>query len=64
MTTEQKQWIDEADYQTLLGRWRSAPAGDPIFVGSAGKYYTQVMAEKKALMTHGAAVAASKAIGW
>ncbi len=50
-------------YEDLLRRWRYAPPGDPIFQGDAGKYYADRMAELKA-GDPGAAVAASKWIGW
>ena len=30
-----RDWIDTADYEQLLRRWRFAPAGDPAFVGEA-----------------------------
>ena len=56
-----KQWIDEASYGELLRRWRSAPAGDPIFQRPMGDYYAEVMERKKAEVGPGAAVAASKA---
>ncbi len=57
-------WIDNATYQELLDRWRNAPAGDEMFQGDTGKYYSKVMAEKRDAVGPGAAVAASKAIGW
>ncbi len=64
MTDEQKIWIDNAGYHELLRRWRNAPAGDAIFVGEAGVYYSKVMAEKRAVVGPAEHVAASKAIGW
>ena len=60
---EMKQWIDGASYGQLLDRWRSAPAGEPIFQRPMGDYYKEVMDRKKAEVGPGAAVAASKAIG-
>ncbi|KKM61249.1 hypothetical protein LCGC14_1533690 [marine sediment metagenome] len=64
MSETEKDWIDNATYQELLRRWRNSPAGDSIFQGEAGKYYSKVMAEKRNAVGPGAAVAASKAIGW
>lgn len=63
MDAVMKQWIDNASYQSLLRRWRFSASGDPIFQGEIGKYYTKMLAEKRSA-NPGAAVAASKAIGW
>lgn len=64
MTDQQKEWIDNADYESLLRRWRNAPSGDSIFQGDTGKYYQEVMAEKRKAVGNGAHVQASKNIGW
>ena len=64
MTDEQQGWIDRATYQEVLGRWRFAPVGDPIFQGDTGKYYGKKMAERKSEVGQGEHVRASKAIGW
>lgn len=64
MTKKQKEWIDNADYEQLLSRWRHAPAGDPMFQGVTGDYYSKVMAEKKEEVSHEEHVRASKSIGW
>ena len=56
--------IDDASYETLLRRWRNAPAGgDPMFQGALGEYYSKVMFAKRDAAP-GEAVAASKRIGW
>ena len=47
MTPEQKKWIDEASYEDLLRKWRFAPAGDPMFQGDTGEYYSKVMNEQR-----------------
>jgi PII-like signaling protein len=62
MTSEQKKWIDEASYETLLHRWRSAAAGDTIFQGESGQYYSQVMDARRDA-DPAAHVTASKRIG-
>lgn len=63
MNEETKAWIDNADYQTLLAKWRFAPAGSPLFQGETGEYYKKIMVEKRdALPDHG--VSASKAVDW
>jgi len=64
MNDRQKKWIDEASYGKLLSRWRFAPVGDPMFTGDTGKYYSEVMAEKRASVGNDGHVAASKGIGW
>jgi len=65
MTTEEaKQKIDESSYESLLSRWRFAAVGDPMFVGEIGDYYAKAMSEKRQAVGPGAAVAASKTIGW
>lgn len=63
MTDEQKKWIDKADYEELLQRWRFAPVGNPLFQGDTGGYYRKVMAKKKQQICDSARVQASKAIG-
>lgn len=59
-----KEWIDNASYQELLGRWRSAPAGSPWFQDEVGQYYSEAMKKKRSETPPGEQVAASKAIGW
>lgn len=60
---EMRRWIDNASYEELLRKWRSAPAGSPFFKGAIGEYYSAEMNKKKAA-DPGGAVAASKRIGW
>lgn len=59
-----REWIDNADYHSLLARWRNAPSGSPWFQGEIGEYYTEAMKRKQADTPHTEQVAASKAIGW
>ncbi len=60
-----KAQIDSEDYESLLRRWRFAPAGSsPMFQGEVGDYYSKVMAEKRDALPPGEQVRASKAIGW
>jgi len=59
-----KGWIDNADYESLLSKWRSAPAGSPWFQGELGDYYSMVMAEKREQVGNAEHVRASKSIGW
>ena len=63
-TDELKTWIDEAEYEDLLRKWRCAPAGDPLFIGEVGDYYTSVMKRKREEVGADAHVRASKQIGW
>jgi hypothetical protein len=64
MTPEEKEWIDKADYESLLSRWRKSSTGMPIFQGESGDYYIHVMAAAKAKIGDDEAVAISKKIGW
>ena len=63
MTEEHKKWSDDSSYEGLLSKWRNAPLGDSMFRGDTGDYYSAVMAEKKAQLSPGEAVQASKNIG-
>ena len=60
-----KDWIDNASYEALLGKWRFAAAGSPWFVGDTGTYYAKRMNDLRALPggddEH---VRSSKHIGW
>ena len=64
MTPEEKEWIDNADYEQLLTRWRNASIGSPWFQGETGKYYNKVMAQKREEVGPAECVRASKNIGW
>lgn len=59
-----KKWIDSANYEQLLQKWRNAPSGDPFFQGEIGKYFSEVMKRKKDETPPEEQVAASKRIGW
>ena len=63
LTPENKAHIDSLSYEELLRHNRYAPAGDPWFAGDTGTYWLKRMAEQRAV-DPGAAVAASKRIGW
>ena len=61
MNKQHKTWIDKASYQQMLHRWWCAPAGDKIFQGDTGPYYSRIMREKREKTNP---VAASKNIDW
>ena len=63
LNSEDKEWIDNATYEQLLKRWRTAPVGNRWFQGQLGAYYIKVMLEEQARDPE-AAVRASKSIGW
>ena len=63
MTDKEKEWIDNASYESLLSHWRFAPVGDPMFQGDTGKYYAKVMAERRDADPD-KHVRSSKTIGW
>lgn len=62
--TEMLQWIDTADYEGLLRRWRMDPAGSPWFQGEIGAYYFEMMAARGEDIDPAERVRVSKAIGW
>ena len=64
MTESQKEWIDNANYEALLRKWRFAATGDPFFQGDTGDYYSKAMAKQREAEGHDASVRASKNIGW
>lgn len=61
---EMKHWIDNANYEELLRKNRFSEAGSEYFQGEIGRYYLQVMADKKRQVGNEEHVAASKRIGW
>ena len=65
MTEEEiKAWIDNANYEDLLYKWRFVPTGSPFFQGEMGKYYEVIMARKRKEVGDAEHVRASKSIGW
>lgn len=63
LTPQTKAHIDAMSYEGLLSKWRFAPIGDPWFQDETGDYWGKRMAQLRA-EDQGAAVAASKSIGW
>ena len=61
---QMKKWIDEAEYDALLTKWRFEPVGSPWFQGEIGKYYAEAMARKRAETHSDELVSASKRVGW
>jgi len=65
LTPENKKYIDNMSYTSLLSKWRFTPTGNPWFQGETGKYWGERMAELRnqpdGNKKH---VAASKLIGW
>ena len=64
VSEELKKWLAQASYQDMLQAWRYAPVGDPRFMGSNGDYFAEAIKRKREEVGQGAAVTASKAIGW
>ena len=60
---DMKAWIDKANYQALLARWRSAPVGSPWFRGEVGNYYADMMMRRRPVVGNDAHVSARKAMG-
>ena len=63
LPSDMKAWIDRADYETLLERWRFTPVGSPWCQGEVGDYYKEVMFRKRDALKPGEAAQASKRIG-
>jgi zona occludens toxin (predicted ATPase) len=63
-TEKMKEIIDKMDYETMLGKWRYAPVGDPMFTGEVGDYFTKRMREFQDQKTDVEKVTASKNVGW
>lgn len=64
LTKEDKEWIDNANYETLLRRWRFAlPDTDKIFQEETGSYFAEVLTKKRE-QTGDNGVRASKRVGW
>lgn len=64
MTPEQKNHIDNMEYEELLRLWRNAPVGHPYFQGEVGDYYAKKMSEGRKTIGESGHVAASKSVGW
>lgn len=63
LTPEEVKRIDDMDYETMLRLWRFSPAGNEMFIGERGNYFSKVMFEKRD-KDPSAAIRASKAVGW
>jgi hypothetical protein len=63
LTAKNRAYIDALDYQALLRRWRFATAGDHWFQDKTGQYWKERMTELRS-QDAGAAIRASKDIGW
>ena len=46
MTPEEKQTIDNMSHYELCSRWRFGGAGDTLFQGDTGVYFSKVLKEK------------------
>ena len=64
MTKKEKQEIDEMSYSSMLYTWRFQPIGSNYFVGERGRYYSEIMHQKRDMLDTGEAVSFSKEIGW
>lgn len=65
LTDEIKKQIDGMSYESMLSKWRFAPAGDPLFQGGpVFDYFEKSMKEKREKVGDAGCVMASKSIGW
>ena len=63
LTPENKTFIDNLSYKSLLQRWREAPAGNEWFKGETGSYWTNRMKEEREKVGNDEHVRTSKEIG-
>lgn len=63
LTQENKDYIDNLTFESLLSRWRFAPAGDPWFADETGEYWSKRMMTKRSEENDNG-VGAGKRIGW
>lgn len=59
-----KKGIDNMTYRAMLELWRTAPMGHHLFQGQIGKYFKDIMNEKRKQIGQDGHVAFSKSIGW
>jgi len=64
MTPEQKQRIDNMNYEQMLTVWRFGDTGDSLFIGDVGTYFHDELFRRKKLLPHDEVVSISKRIGW
>jgi len=64
MTEKQKERIDSMDFETMLGLWRFAKDGDPMFQGGTGIYFKEEMGRKDHALPPGEHARISKKIAW
>jgi hypothetical protein len=64
LTEQLKKEIDNMTYEQMLSRWRFSPVGDQMFTEESGKYFAQVMREKKNNLSESEHVKVSKDLGW
>ena len=54
-----KKAIDDMPYEEMVKKWRLAPAGDLLFQGEIGEYFSKVMVEKRSRLNPGEDVSIS-----
>jgi hypothetical protein len=56
--------INNMQYSEMLHKWRFAPAGDKLFQGESGDYFSKNMSEKRNKLSEDEKINISKCIGW
>jgi hypothetical protein len=59
-----KTTIDNMTYESMFSLWRFAKVGHPMFQGETGKYFSEVMKEKRKLISDEEHTRISKDLGW
>ena len=61
---EMKKFIDNMTYEQLLERWRFGRWDDVIFQNETGKYFAEVMTQRRKEVGEDVHTQTSKRIGW
>lgn len=64
MTSAQKEFIDNLDYESMLYLWRMAPVGHLLLQGDTGEYFSKVLKMKRKNISDAEHTITSKRIGW
>lgn len=57
-------WLETASYSDLLKKWRFEAIGSEWFRGEVGDAFVDIMAKRRAELTHEEKVEFSKRVGW
>lgn len=61
---EMIEWINTADIDALLYRWKFEASGSPWFTGAVGDHYSATIAKHRKEVEAAAWTTATKSVGW